>query len=90
MPQNGPDPIGLAALSMCESLLISLKERGLLDESDVDALLSDAAKSHAEAARTSHSASLHNRAREVIRLVQSGTNSVRIAGKIEENPQRGG
>lgn len=45
MPEDH-DPTGAAALSICESLLLCLVDRGLLTEDEVAGLLDDAATAH--------------------------------------------
>jgi hypothetical protein len=40
------DPAGLAALSICESMLLSLTEAGIIDNNEAMAILEDAAMAH--------------------------------------------
>jgi hypothetical protein len=47
-----PEAAALAALSIVESLLLSLKERKILPPDEIVGLLSDAAAVHADAATT--------------------------------------
>jgi len=48
-----------AALSICESLLATMIERGLLSDKDVDDLLRDAADTHREASKYADNPELH-------------------------------
>ncbi|TLP55501.1 hypothetical protein FEE96_22555 [Parasedimentitalea maritima] len=43
------DPAGLAALSICEALLLSLQDRNLLPEREIVGILRDAAAHHENA-----------------------------------------
>ena len=45
---NGSGAAGLAALSVCESILLSLTENGIVDEAEAKAILTDAATAHAK------------------------------------------
>jgi hypothetical protein len=57
---------GHAALSICESLLISIRELQVMSEQDVRDLLEDAATTHHEASRDSDEADLHEEVAIVI------------------------
>jgi hypothetical protein len=46
------DHAGLAALSICEALLLAMNDRGLLPENEIVGVLQDAAASHANAVGT--------------------------------------
>ena len=61
----------LAALAICESLLISLVEKGVLDEVDREEILEAALETHdaAEGADQRFSREQHERAVEIIRRV---------------------
>lgn len=60
---------GHAALSICESLLISMRERQVLSEQDIRDLLEDAATTHHEASRDSDNADLHEGVAVVIERI---------------------
>ena len=62
---NGSGAAGLAALSVCESILLSLTENGIVDEAEVKAILTDAATAHRQAAPPA-GASDHDRAAVLI------------------------
>ena len=57
---------GHAALSICESLLISIRELKVLSDKDVRDLLEDAATTHHEASKYSDNADLHEEVAVVI------------------------
>lgn len=72
-----PDMTGLAALSICESLLLALMEREILDRSEVRGLLEDAATTHRNAAMTSEEPEVHRAAAELLETIIFGTSSAR-------------
>ena len=45
------DPAGMAALSICEALLLALNDYKLLPQSEIVGVLTDAATTHENAAR---------------------------------------
>jgi hypothetical protein len=74
---ENPDAAGVAALSICESMLLCLADLRVLSEADLIGLLDDAAAAHlapdqsaAEAARGAEVAS-------IITAIAAGNNSVR-------------
>lgn len=68
---------GVAALSICESLLLSLRDRGVLDEDEIRGLLADVRTAHLNAADTGDEQELHNGVAEVVKLIIDGGNSIR-------------
>ena len=71
------DAGGLAALTICESLLISLTENGILRDDEASFVLEDAASAHRSAIGGRHSAIPHEAAARLIErlLAQSNTGS---------------
>jgi len=63
---------GMAALTICESLLLALNDHKVLTESEVLAVLTDSAAAHESADGEAHTA-----AARMIRKIVSGGNSVR-------------
>ena len=57
---------GHAALSICESLLISIRELKVMSEEDIRDLLEDAATTHHQASKESDEAELHEEVATVI------------------------
>lgn len=60
---------GLAALSICEALLIALNERGLLPDHEVAGVLHDAAATHENATGPDVDVEAHRAAGQLIRAI---------------------
>ena len=59
----------MAALAICESLLLALEERNVLDKREIRGLLMDAAAAHSSAATTANDPELHLGARAVLEQI---------------------
>ena len=70
---------GLAALSICESLLLSLTDLDIIKGTEVVSILKDAAAAHRGAIALSLHPEVHQAAAEVIDRIIKGKNSVRHA-----------
>jgi hypothetical protein len=70
---------GLAALAICESLLLSLTENKLIDGAEALAILGDAAAAHRNAAALGPNGASHEAAADLIDLIVTTGNSVRRA-----------
>ena len=72
---------GLAALSICEALLLALNDRNILPEKEIMGILRDAADAHtdahASASASSDGAQPHAEVAALINKIISGGNSVR-------------
>jgi hypothetical protein len=68
---------GMAALSICEALLLALNDAKVLPESEIVGVLSDAAAAHEGADVADHDAALHQEVAALIRRIIDGGNSVR-------------
>ena len=69
---------GLAALSICESILLSLTDKGIIDEAEAKAILTDAAAAHRGAEPLADGdAGLHAEAAALIEGIRDHGNSVR-------------
>ncbi len=80
---NGSGAAGLAALSVCESILLSLTENGIVDEAEAKAILTDAAAAHREAAALADSPTgEHEEVAAIIEAIRDGGNSVRRARPV--------
>jgi len=78
--RGGSGAAGLAALSVCESILLSLTENGIVDAAEARAILADAAAAHRQAAPLADGgAGDHEGAAALIELILQGGNSVRHA-----------
>jgi hypothetical protein len=71
------DVKGAAALSICESLLLCLTDRDLLQETEVIGILEDAAASHSTAAEHGEHRDRHRAVAALISAIITGGNSVR-------------
>jgi hypothetical protein len=67
---------GLAALSICESLLLALSDLKIMSDKDVDGLLEDAAEAHRNAASASKDATVHQEVVAIIERIKSGGNAI--------------
>ena len=70
---------GLAALSICESLLVSLRDLKIMGEKEVVGLLQDASAAHHNAVASAQDPRTHHAAADVIDRIIAGKNSVRHA-----------
>lgn len=68
---------GAAALSICESLLLCLGDRGVITSKDAVAILEDAATAHSKENVPSDEHSHHQKVHDLITAIIEGGNSVR-------------
>ncbi|MFV1844060.1 MULTISPECIES: hypothetical protein [unclassified Phaeobacter] len=68
---------GEAALSICEALLLALKDRALLPEHEILGVLRDAAATHENAVGTNQETENHRAVANLINAIIAGGNSVR-------------
>lgn len=76
MPSSS-DVAGLAALAICESLLLALNDRKILPETEIMNILADAAAAHTNAPAGPSHAAVHMAVASVIQKIIDGGNSVR-------------
>ena len=69
---------GLAALAICESLLVALTDQGVLGDGQARSVLEDAAAAHRNAMPLAPDGTFHEAAAVVIERILSGQNSVRF------------
>lgn len=80
MPEKGrqmstaSEHAGRAALSICEALLLALKDRGVLPEHDIVGLLRDAAATHENAVGTELEMENHRAVAGLINAIMAGGN----------------
>ena len=67
----------MAALAICESLLLALNDRKILPEIEILGVLTDAAAAHANAAQQSSDKAGHTAVAALIQKIIDGGNSVR-------------
>jgi hypothetical protein len=68
---------GLAALSICEALLLALNDRRLLPEHEILGVLRDAAATHENATGSEAETERHRAVADLIKAIIAGGNSVR-------------
>ena len=68
---------GIAALSICEALLLAMNDRGLLPEHEILGVLHDAAATHENAVGTEIETARHRAVADLINTIIAGGNSVR-------------
>lgn len=68
---------GMAALSICESLLLALSDAKVLPESEIMGVLKDAAATHENAGGSEADVETHKAAAALIHSIIAGGNSVR-------------
>ena len=75
---GGSKAAGVAALSVCESLLLSLTDNGIIDGAEAKAVLVDAAAAHRGAVPLADGdAGLHEEAAALLEAIIQNGNSVR-------------
>jgi hypothetical protein len=74
---DSPDVAGLAALSICESLLLALNDRSILPEHEIVGILKDAAAAHTHAPAEDGNSETHKAVARAINKIIDGGNSVR-------------
>jgi len=70
------DADGLAALGICESLLLALTEGKLITEKDARDLLTDVVTSHTEAADASQTPERHRAVAAIVQSILDGKDGV--------------
>ncbi|WP_264210704.1 hypothetical protein [Leisingera thetidis] len=68
---------GMAALSICESMLLAMNDHKILPEREIVGILRDAAKTHENAAVADGEAEAHRAVAVLINRIIAGGNSVR-------------
>ncbi|AHD00903.1 hypothetical protein [Leisingera methylohalidivorans] len=68
---------GIAALTICEALLLAISDHDLLPKHEVVGVLRDAAASHENAAGSDSDADMHRTVAALINQIIAGGNSVR-------------
>jgi hypothetical protein len=75
---GGSEAAGVAALSVCESLLLSLTDNGIIDAAEAKAILLDAAAAHRGAVPLADGdAGVHEEAAVLLEAIVRNGNSVR-------------
>jgi len=71
------DADGMAALGICESMLLALTDLKIISEQDARDLLTDVATTHTEAATTSTSPANHRAVVGIVQRILAARNGVR-------------
>ncbi len=71
------DYSGMAALSICEALLLAMNDNKLLPEHEIVGVLRDAAATHENASGTEKEMEIHQAVGGLINTIIAGGNSVR-------------
>lgn len=79
---NDSAAVGLAALSICESLLLSMGDRGLLDELETRNLLEDVIAVHYNAAEGGDNPVLHTAVAQLVNRILKGENAGRAMSQL--------
>lgn len=72
------DGSGRAALSICESLLLSLTDAEVIDAAEAKAVLLDAAEAHRGAISAGDQHQIHEAALDILEVMIQGGNPVRM------------
>ncbi|WP_169566730.1 hypothetical protein [Sneathiella limimaris] len=75
--KDNKDISGIAALSICESLLLALNDHKLLSEHEIIGVLKDAASAHEGTAGKAFDANTHQAVAALINQIIAGGNSIR-------------
>ena len=71
------DAAGMAALGICESLLLALTDLDIMSEVAVRDVLTDVATAHHEAATASQTPKRHQAVIEIVQRILAGKNGLR-------------
>lgn len=71
------DAAGMAALGICESLLLALTDLKIISEEDAHGLLTDVATTHDAAAAASPAAEKHRAVVEIVQRLLAGKHGIR-------------
>ena len=77
LPARSYDADGLAALGICESLLLALTDTEVISEQVTRDLLKDVATTHHEAAATSQTPEMHRAVIEIVQRILADNNGMR-------------
>jgi hypothetical protein len=68
---------GVAALSICESLLLAMGDLKIMNETEAVGVINDAAEAHRAASTGGRNAALHLAVVEILDRIVAGGNSIR-------------
>lgn len=76
-PARFDDAQGMAALGICESLLLALTDLKVISAEDARDLLTDVATTHTEAAAASQTPERHQAVIDIVERILAGKNGIR-------------
>jgi hypothetical protein len=76
-PSRFDDAQGMAALGICESLLLALTDLKVISAEDARDLLTDVATTHTEAAAASQTPERHQAVIDIVERILAGKNGMR-------------
>ena len=76
-PHRFQDAEGMAALGICESLLLALTDLKIINDKECRALLTDVATTHNEAAVISQTPGQHEAVAAIVKRILDGKNGLR-------------
>ena len=68
---------GVAALSICESLILAMGDLNIIGKKDAVGVISDAASAHRDAGHTPQAVAMHREVTAILDRIVAGGNSVR-------------
>ena len=74
-PPTFSEADGLAALGICESLLLALNERKIISDEDLRGLLTDVVTTHIEAAHATETPETHHEVVEIVQRILASSNA---------------
>ncbi|MEQ9811354.1 MAG: hypothetical protein RLO50_01125 [Azospirillaceae bacterium] len=74
--------LALAALALCESLMVSLIDKGVLKPHEFEEILETARDSHANASPGTYSVADHRRAANILRMILHRSNGIRGSSRL--------
>ncbi len=77
-PTRSVDAPGLAALGICESLVLTLTELKIISDRDAHNLLNDVVTTHTNLAESSPTPEMHHAVVEIIRRILAGRNGAQL------------
>lgn len=76
------EAVGLAALTICEAMMMALVEKGVLMDDERLAILEDCSDALSHSASDAESTSLHRSAAKIVEFVTANSNSIKATQKI--------
>ena len=87
---SSPDVAGIAALTICESLLLALNDRKVLSEIQIMGVLVDAAAAHSNMPGDHPRSGRHQEVAAMIQAIIDSGNSVRHSSKPTRHSRQSG